>query len=153
MVNSLTHCWGRRRFATRDGSRNNWFVALLSFGEGWHNNHHACPTSARHGLAWYELDISWLVIRFLQIIGLAKSVRSASLPFKLQPPRQRRFRWPGKFDTQLLDWLPQLRAVGHVANPSAGCVESAPQHTRPAMFPHGHQARVPGDDAGIHRRF
>jgi fatty-acid desaturase len=58
-------------------------VALLSFGEGWHNNHHAYPTSARHGLAWYELDMSWLAIRFLQIVGLAKCVRSASLQFKL----------------------------------------------------------------------
>ncbi len=75
MVNSLTHFWGRRRFATRDDSRNNWLVALLSFGEGWHNNHHAHPTSARHGLAWYELDISWMTIRFLQTLGLAKSVR------------------------------------------------------------------------------
>jgi len=88
MVNSLTHCWGRRRFATPDGSRNNWFVALLSFGEGWHNNHHAYPTSARHGLAWYELDMSWLAIRFLQIVGLAKSVRSASLQGKLLPPAE-----------------------------------------------------------------
>jgi stearoyl-CoA desaturase (delta-9 desaturase) len=47
----------------------------LSFGEGWHNNHHAHPTSARHGLAWYEIDISWMTIRLLQILGLAKSVR------------------------------------------------------------------------------
>ena len=145
MVNSLTHCWGRRRFATRDGSRNNWFVALLSFGEGWHNNHHAYPTSARHGLAWYELDMSWLAIRFLQMVGLAKSVRSASLQFKLQPPRQWRFRWPGKFDTQLLYWLPQVRAVGQVAKPSAACVGSAPKHALPTIFPHGHQARVPGE--------
>ncbi len=60
MVNSLTHFWGTRRFATRDDSRNNWFVALFSFGEGWHNNHHAFPTSARHGLAWYEMDVSWI---------------------------------------------------------------------------------------------
>jgi len=66
MVNSLTHFCGSRRFATRDDSRNNWFVALLSFGEGWHNNHHAHPTSARHGLAWYEIDMSWLAIRFLR---------------------------------------------------------------------------------------
>jgi fatty-acid desaturase len=79
MVNSLTHIWGRRRFPTRDDSRNNWFVALLSFGEGWHNNHHAHPTSARHGLAWYEIDMSWMAIRFLQFIGLAKSVRVAGL--------------------------------------------------------------------------
>jgi fatty-acid desaturase len=79
MVNSLTHFWGSQRFATRDGSRNNWLVALLSFGEGWHNNHHAHPASARHGLAWYELDMSWLGIRFLQVVGLAKSVHRASL--------------------------------------------------------------------------
>jgi fatty-acid desaturase len=79
MVNSLTHFWGKRRFATRDDSRNNWFVALLSFGEGWHNNHHAHPTSARHGLAWYELDMSWMAIRLLQILGLVKSVRVAGL--------------------------------------------------------------------------
>ncbi len=79
MVNSLTHFWGSRRFATRDGSRNNWFVALVTFGEGWHNNHHAWPTSARHGLAWYEIDVSWMGIRALQLFGLAKSVQTASV--------------------------------------------------------------------------
>jgi fatty-acid desaturase len=79
LVNSATHLWGQRRFATRDDSRNNWFVAAMSFGEGWHNNHHAHPTSARHGLAWYEVDITWMTIRLLQAVGLAKSVRVASL--------------------------------------------------------------------------
>ena len=79
MVNSVTHIWGRRRFATRDDSKNNWYVALLSFGEGWHNNHHAHPTSARHGLAWYELDMSWLAIRVLKMLGLATSVQVARL--------------------------------------------------------------------------
>ncbi|MCL5097344.1 MAG: fatty acid desaturase [Candidatus Omnitrophica bacterium] len=79
MVNSLTHFWGRRRFTTRDDSRNNWLVALLSFGEGWHNNHHAHPTSARHGLAWYEIDMSWMAIRVLQFLGLANSVHVAGL--------------------------------------------------------------------------
>ncbi|MBZ5674968.1 MAG: fatty acid desaturase [Acidobacteriia bacterium] len=79
MVNSVTHIWGRRRFPTRDDSKNNWYVALLSFGEGWHNNHHAHPTSARHGLAWYELDMSWLAIRVLKMLGLATSVQVASL--------------------------------------------------------------------------
>jgi stearoyl-CoA desaturase (delta-9 desaturase) len=79
MVNSLTHFWGGRRFATNDSSRNNWFVALLSFGEGWHNNHHAHPTSARHGLAWYEFDMTWMTIRLLQILGLAKSVHVAGI--------------------------------------------------------------------------
>ncbi|MBV8552617.1 MAG: fatty acid desaturase [Acidobacteriaceae bacterium] len=77
LVNSATHMWGPRRFATRDDSRNNWWVALLTFGEGWHNNHHAHPTSARHGLAWYEFDPSWIQIRLLQALGIAKSVRVA----------------------------------------------------------------------------
>ena len=79
MVNSLTHFWGSRRFATRDDSRNNTWVALVTFGEGWHNNHHAHPTSARHGLAWYELDVTWLTISILRRLGIAKSVQEASL--------------------------------------------------------------------------
>jgi len=79
LVNSATHMWGSRRFITRDDSRNSWWVALLTFGEGWHNNHHAHPTSARHGLAWYELDITWLQIRFLQLVGLARSVKVAKV--------------------------------------------------------------------------
>jgi fatty-acid desaturase len=93
LVNSATHMWGSRRFATRDDSRNNWWVAWLTFGEGWHNNHHAHPTSARHGLAWYEIDMNWWGIRTLKWLGLAKSIRqvrlkdpipSASLPVEAQ---------------------------------------------------------------------
>ena len=80
LVNSATHMWGARRFMTKDQSRNNWWVALLTFGEGWHNNHHAHPTSARHGLAWYELDITWIQINFLQRLGFAKNVKVAALP-------------------------------------------------------------------------
>jgi stearoyl-CoA desaturase (delta-9 desaturase) len=79
MVNSVTHMWGSRRFATRDDSRNNWWVALLTSGEGWHNNHHAHPTSARHGLAWYEFDLSWIQIKILRFFGLAKVIRVAHL--------------------------------------------------------------------------
>jgi len=75
LVNSATHLWGSRRFATSDNSRNNWWVALLTWGEGWHNNHHAHPRAARHGLTWYEIDMSWWGIRFLQLVRLAKSVR------------------------------------------------------------------------------
>ena len=77
LINSATHMWGSRRFSTRDDSRNNWLVALFTFGEGWHNNHHAHPTSARHGLTWYELDISWIQIKILRYFGIAKSVRVA----------------------------------------------------------------------------
>jgi fatty-acid desaturase len=79
LVNSATHMWGSRRFATRDDSRNLWWVALITFGEGWHNNHHAHPTSARHGLAWYEFDISWIQIRLLKALGIAKSIRVATV--------------------------------------------------------------------------
>jgi len=79
LVNSATHMWGRRRFETRDDSRNSWWVALLTFGEGWHNNHHAHPTSARHGLAWYEFDISWIQIKILRFMGIARNVRVATV--------------------------------------------------------------------------
>lgn len=77
LVNSATHMWGKRRFETKDDSRNSWWVALLTFGEGWHNNHHAHPTSARHGLAWYELDIAWLHIRAFQLLGLIRAPKLA----------------------------------------------------------------------------
>jgi fatty-acid desaturase len=79
LVNSATHMWGGRRFATRDDSRNNWWVALLTFGEGWHNNHHAHPTSARHGLAWYEFDPSWITLKILKLFGVATAVQCAKL--------------------------------------------------------------------------
>jgi sn-1 stearoyl-lipid 9-desaturase len=78
LVNSATHLWGSRRFVTTDDSTNSWWVALLSFGEGWHNNHHAHPRAARHGLAWYEIDFNWYGIRALQLMGLAKGIRLIS---------------------------------------------------------------------------
>ena len=78
-VNSATHMWGKRRFNTRDDSRNTWWIAIISFGEGWHNNHHAHPTSARHGLAWYEFDSSWLLIKVLKAFGLAKAIKVATV--------------------------------------------------------------------------
>jgi stearoyl-CoA desaturase (delta-9 desaturase) len=74
LVNSATHVWGSRPFSTRDDSTNNWFVALLTFGEGWHNNHHAHPSSARHGLKWYEIDMNWYGIWVLKVFGLAKQI-------------------------------------------------------------------------------
>jgi stearoyl-CoA desaturase (delta-9 desaturase) len=76
LVNSATHIWGSRRFQTRDDSRNNWWVALLTGGEGWHNNHHAFPVSARHGMAWYELDVNYLGIWILEKVGLATKVNA-----------------------------------------------------------------------------
>jgi stearoyl-CoA desaturase (delta-9 desaturase) len=74
LVNSATHLWGSRRFATRDDSRNNWWVALVSGGEGWHNNHHAHPVSARHGLTWYEIDFNYWGIWLLKKVGLARRI-------------------------------------------------------------------------------
>ena len=79
LVNSATHMWGKRRFKTRDDSRNLWWVALITFGEGWHNNHHAHPTSARHGLAWYEFDPSWIQLKLMKAFGIAKNIRVAQL--------------------------------------------------------------------------
>ncbi len=77
LVNSATHLWGSRRFETRDDSRNNWWVALLTGGEGWHNNHHAHPVSARHGLTWYEVDPNFYGIWLLKKLGLAKQIKVA----------------------------------------------------------------------------
>nr|DAD44951.1 TPA_asm: hypothetical protein HUJ06_003181 [Nelumbo nucifera] len=101
LVNSACHVWGQQAWNTGDLSRNNWYwivnqlcsfsihlssfsfvsldvcrwVALLAFGEGWHNNHHAFEYSARHGLEWWQLDITWYTVRLLQAIGLAKDVK------------------------------------------------------------------------------
>jgi stearoyl-CoA desaturase (delta-9 desaturase) len=73
-VNSITHLWGYRNYPTNDHSKNNFYVAMITTGEGWHNNHHADPRSARHGHLWWELDITWLTIRLLERAGLAWDV-------------------------------------------------------------------------------
>lgn len=73
-VNSVTHAWGYRNFETRDSSRNNPIVAHLSFGEGWHNNHHADPRSANLGRRWWEVDFSYNTIQLLEALGLATQV-------------------------------------------------------------------------------
>jgi fatty-acid desaturase len=86
LVNSATHMWGTQRFPTHDTSKNSFWVALLTFGEGWHNNHHARPQSARHGLAWYELDLNWYGICALRMLGLAWDI---NLP-KLSPDGDRK---------------------------------------------------------------
>jgi stearoyl-CoA desaturase (Delta-9 desaturase) len=83
-INSLCHFFGRRRFDTGDESRNLAWLSFLSLGEAWHNNHHAFPTSAAHGLRWWELDLSSLVIRGLERVGLAWDV------VRIDPTRQER---------------------------------------------------------------
>ncbi len=80
-INSICHFYGTRPFDSHDEARNNPIMALLAFGEGWHNAHHAFPSSARHGLRWWEFDSSWLTIRALQLVGLARNI-------KLPSPRQ-----------------------------------------------------------------
>jgi stearoyl-CoA desaturase (Delta-9 desaturase) len=74
-VNSICHLWGTSPFVSHDESRNNALVGVLAMGEGWHNNHHAFPTSARHGLRWWELDVSYMVIRALVLLRLAGHVK------------------------------------------------------------------------------
>ncbi len=74
-INSICHIWGRRRFECHDQSRNNLLCGILALGEGWHNNHHAFPSSARHGLAWWEIDMSYIVIRLMTMTGLAWRLR------------------------------------------------------------------------------
>lgn len=75
-VNSATHLWGYRNYDTRDQSRNLWWVALVAYGEGWHNNHHAHPSVAPAGHRWWEIDMTWWTIRALQLTGLAYDVKS-----------------------------------------------------------------------------
>jgi hypothetical protein len=79
--------WGSRRFLTPDTSTNSFWVAILTFGEGWHNNHHAAPQAAKHGLTWYEIDVNWYGIAALKALGLAWDIKlpkpqSASGPAK-----------------------------------------------------------------------
>ena len=78
-VNSAAHKFGYKRHESNDNSHNCWWVAILTFGEGWHNNHHVYPNSARHGLVWWEIDITWIIIQFLQFVGLARNVKLAPI--------------------------------------------------------------------------
>lgn len=73
-VNSAAHTWGYRNFETNEHSTNLWWVALMSYGEGWHNNHHAFQRSAAHGLRWFEIDITYMLIRILGLVGLARDI-------------------------------------------------------------------------------
>ncbi|HEX8524623.1 MAG TPA: fatty acid desaturase [Tepidisphaeraceae bacterium] len=75
-INSVCHIWGTRPFRSQDESRNNFIFGVIGLGEGWHNNHHAFPTSARHGLRWWEVDVSYYIIRMLELVGLAWDVKT-----------------------------------------------------------------------------
>lgn len=78
-VNSICHIWGTQPFDTHDESRNNPIIGVVALGEGWHNNHHAFPSSARHGLRWWQFDTSWLLIRLMRILRLVSNVKTPSL--------------------------------------------------------------------------
>ncbi|KAJ0700806.1 putative acyl-CoA desaturase [Helianthus annuus] len=84
LVNSACHIWGNRAWNTNDLSRNNWWVAMVTFGEGWHNNHHAFEYSARHGLEWWQIDLTWYLICFLKSVRLATSVKLPTQAQKLK---------------------------------------------------------------------
>jgi stearoyl-CoA desaturase (delta-9 desaturase) len=87
-VNSIGHLYGPQRFETGEGSRNNFVLGYLGMGDGWHNNHHRAPSSARHGFAWYELDMSYAVIQALRLTGLAWDVKQP--PAALLPGTSRK---------------------------------------------------------------
>ena len=76
LVNSVAHLWGKRRYATDDSSRNNFFIAILTFGEGWHNNHHHFPGSARQGFYWWEIDLTYYILRVMSFFGLIWDIRT-----------------------------------------------------------------------------
>jgi stearoyl-CoA desaturase (delta-9 desaturase) len=80
LVNSVGHRWGGRRFETRDASRNNAWLGVLVLGEGWHNNHHHAPALAKHGLAWWEVDLTYVALRALAAFGVVWSLREAPQP-------------------------------------------------------------------------
>ena len=76
LVNSATHTWGYRRYKTTDNSRNNWWVGLLAFGEGWHNNHHAHQAKAFHGEKWWEIDVTGYIIRVMSGFGIIRNIQT-----------------------------------------------------------------------------
>lgn len=78
LINSASHLRGYRNFSVADGSRNLWWAALLTYGEGWHNNHHAHPNVAKAGQRWWEIDMTWWAIQALNTLGLAKKIVSSS---------------------------------------------------------------------------
>jgi stearoyl-CoA desaturase (delta-9 desaturase) len=87
LINSLAHTWGSRRFATRDGSRNNAFLAILTLGEGWHNNHHHYMCSARQGFFWWEIDVTYYVLRILACLRLVWGLREPPRLVRTGPPQ------------------------------------------------------------------
>ncbi len=85
-VNSLAHVWGKRRYATRDHSRNNWFIAIITLGEGWHNNHHHYPGAAKQGFYWWELDFTYYGLKLMAACGIIWNLRT--VPIEIRESRK-----------------------------------------------------------------
>jgi fatty-acid desaturase len=123
LVNSATHVWGYRNYNTPDVSRNNMLIAMLTSGEGWHNNHHADSRSARHGHKWWELDLTWLTIRLLMLLGLAKNVALPSPiladKFNAAGPRSASGSATPAISDREVSLAPTLQSI-HSENRSAG---------------------------------
>lgn len=120
-VNSASHTWGYRNYKTTDGSTNLWWVAFMAYGEGWHNNHHAYQTSARHGLRWWEFDLTWQVIKVLSLLGLARDIR---LPTPEQMPHGK-LSEPAELHLRTREQAKALRSNGKT--PATGAEPVAPE--------------------------
>ncbi|MEY2853150.1 MAG: hypothetical protein RL030_282 [Pseudomonadota bacterium] len=95
-INSLSHVFGRQRYRTGDTSRNNWMLAILTLGEGWHNNHHHYPNSARQGFYWWEIDVSFYILKVLSWLGIIWDLKPVPLEARDHSPRRiRQSRAPG----------------------------------------------------------
>jgi stearoyl-CoA desaturase (Delta-9 desaturase) len=87
-INSLSHLFGRQRYRTEDGSRNNWLLAILTLGEGWHNNHHYYPNAARQGFYWWECDLTYYLLKLLSWLGLIWDLKAVPIPVRDNPSRR-----------------------------------------------------------------
>jgi stearoyl-CoA desaturase (delta-9 desaturase) len=87
-INSLSHVFGRQRYRTGDTSRNNWLLAILTLGEGWHNNHHYYPNAARQGFYWWECDLTWYLLKLMSWLGLIWDLKSVPAPVRDNPRRR-----------------------------------------------------------------
>jgi len=87
-INSLSHLFGRQRYRTGDGSRNNWLLAILTLGEGWHNNHHYYPSAARQGFYWWEYDLTYYLLKLLSWLGLIWDLKAVPVPVRDNPSRR-----------------------------------------------------------------
>ncbi len=87
-INSLSHLFGRQRYRTGDTSRNNWLLAILTLGEGWHNNHHYYPHAARQGFYWWECDLTWYLLKLMSWLGLIWDLKTVPAPVRDNPARR-----------------------------------------------------------------